>query len=74
MNLFWSFSGIPKCETTWSMNKIDLEDSGDKLELLRRELREADLEVIPVSGRTGINLANMLVRIKSLHEQFRSKQ
>ena len=55
-------------------NKIDLEDSPDKLELLRRELREADLEVIPVSGRTGINLANMLVRIKSLHEQFRSKQ
>ena len=54
-------------------NKIDLEDGGEKLEELRRELREPGLEIIPVSGRTGINLANMLVRIKTLHEQFSSK-
>ena len=55
-------------------NKIDLEDSRDKLDQLRRELGEADLEIIPVSGRTGINLANMLVRIKSLHEKFRNNK
>ena len=56
-------------------NKIDLEDGReDKLGQLRRELSDSDLEIIPVSGRTGINLANMLVRIKSLHEQFKNNK
>ena len=55
-------------------NKIDLEDSREKLDQLRREVGEADLEIIPVSGRTGINLANMLVTIKSLHEKFRNNK
>ena len=52
-------------------NKIDLESSQEKLERLRRELRDSDLEIIPVSGRTGINLANMLVNIKSLHDKYK---
>ena len=54
-------------------NKIDLEDTREKLEHLQLELRDSDLEIIPVSGRTGINLANMLVNIKNLHRKYRIK-
>ena len=54
-------------------NKIDLEDSEEKLERLREVVTEdSDVEVIPVSGRTGINLSNMLVRIKQLNDQNRT--
>ena len=56
-------------------NKIDLEESEEKLASLRAELQAAgsSLELIPVSGRTGINLASMLVRIKQLHDTFKHK-
>ena len=52
-------------------NKIDLEDSDEKLEKLREVINSPELEIIPVSGRNGINLANMLVRIKHLHDKFK---
>ena len=52
-------------------NKMDLEDSEEKLSRLVDEVEEG-VEVIPVSGRTGINLANMLVRIKKLHDQYKT--
>merc|ERR1712227_882195 len=52
-------------------NKIDLEDSDEKLEILREVINSPELEIIPVSGKNGINLANMLVRIKHLHDKFK---
>ena len=54
-------------------NKIDLEDSQEKLEHLRRALSDSQLEIIPVSGRTGLNLSTMLVNIKSLHDKSKGK-
>ena len=44
-------------------NKMDVEESGEKLAKLA-EMVGGELEVISVSGGTGINLASMLVRIK----------
>ena len=50
-------------------NKMDLDGSGESfLEL--RERVEADTEIIPVSGKMGINLANLLVRIKELNDSY----
>ena len=54
-------------------NKIDLEDGQEKLEHLRRALSDSQLEIIPVSGRTGLNLSTMLVNIKSLHDKSKGK-
>ena len=54
-------------------NKIDLEDSDEKLDKLTEVINAPDLEIIPVSGRNGSNLANMLVRIKHLHDKFKHK-
>jgi len=50
-------------------NKMDVEDADEKLVQLS-EMLGKDTEVIPVSGRTGINLATMLVRLKRLHDQY----
>ena len=50
-------------------NKMDLEGSSESfLEL--RERVEADTDIIPVSGKMGINLANLLVRIKELNDSY----
>ena len=48
-------------------NKMDVEDADEKLVQLS-EMLGKDTEVIPVSGRTGINLATMLVRLKRLND------
>jgi len=53
-------------------NKMDMEDTDQKLVQLLERVGEK-VEVIPVSGRTGINLANMLVRLKVLNDQFAMK-
>jgi len=53
-------------------NKMDVVDAEEKLMQLS-EMLGKDLEVIPVSGRTGINLATMLVRLKRLHDQYSSQ-
>jgi len=48
-------------------NKMDVEDADEKLVQLS-EMLGKDTEVIPVSGRTGIHLATMLVRLKRLND------
>ena len=47
-------------------NKMDLEEGWDQLEELKDRVGG---EVLPISGKTGTNLANMLVRIKELHQR-----
>ena len=53
-------------------NKIDIEDSEDKLERLSSVVSDLNMELIPVSGRMGLNLTEMLVRIKQLHDKFQT--
>lgn len=50
-------------------NKMDLEETSEGLEELMAEVGEGT-EVIPVSGKMGINLASLLVRIKLLHDGY----
>ena len=50
-------------------NKMDLEETSGGLEELVAEVGE-DTEVIPVSGKMGLNLASLLVRIKLLHDGY----
>jgi len=53
-------------------NKIDIEESEDKLEKLSTIVSRLGMELIPVSGRMGLNLTEMLVRIKKLHDKFKT--
>ena len=53
-------------------NKIDIEDSENKLERLSSVVSDLNMELIPVSGRMGLNLTEMLVRIKQLHDKFQT--
>jgi len=53
-------------------NKIDLAESDEKLHIFQKSIGE-NIEVIPVSGKTGINLAEMLTRIKAIHDLQKTK-
>merc|ERR1712083_26313 len=64
--------GLASRPTAILANKMDVVDAEEKLIQLS-EMLGKDLEVIPVSGRTGINLATMLVRLKRLHDQYSSQ-
>ena len=66
-------SGLSSRPAAVLANKMDLEDSEEKYEMLASKLKATDLELIPVSGRTGINLANMLLSIKQLNDKFKDR-
>jgi len=61
--------GLSKRPVAILANKMDLPESEVKLKELMTEMEDT-VEIIPVSGRTGINLAEMLTRIKILHGMF----
>ena len=66
-------SGLSSRPAAVLANKMDLEDSEEKFEMLASKLQSTDLELIPISGRTGINLTNMLLSIKQLHDKFKDR-
>ena len=66
-------SGLSSRPAAVLANKMDLDDSEEKLDSLASKLKSADLELIPISGRTGINLTNMLLSIKQLHDKFKDR-
>jgi len=59
--------GLAKRPAAILANKMDIDKADQKLMQLIEKVGE-DIEVIPVSGRTGINLASMLVRLKVLFD------
>ena len=64
-------SGLSTRPAAVLANKIDLEETRDKMERMTEVVRQQNMDLIPVSGRTGINLAEMLIKIKQLHDKFK---
>ena len=64
-------SGLSTRPAAVLANKIDLEETRDKMERMTEVVKQQHMELIPVSGRTGINLAEMLIKIKQLHDKFK---
>merc|ERR1712226_905822 len=50
-------------------NKIDLDESKENLLQLQQQLGP-NTEVFPISGKVGITLASLLVKIKKLHDEY----
>ncbi|XP_026293039.1 mitochondrial ribosome-associated GTPase 2 [Frankliniella occidentalis] len=48
-------------------NKIDLPSAQENYQLLTKEI---NTEIMPISGKTGENLTNLLYRFKSLHSEY----
>ena len=55
-------------------NKIDLVEEAAVEEVVQELSRRGQREVVPVSGKTGVNLTNMLVKIKELYDREQDRR
>ena len=61
--------GLSKRPSIIIANKMDLPESADNLELLRDELSDELIEIIPASAEAGENLDVVVAKFSELVEQ-----